>query len=96
LGPHPTPIFWQSEAAFSQEKQIYEVECKYLPELFTLDEAAEKLRISISKLRRLIAKNVISYYVVGVRVMFSSEHLNEFLESVEKRKTEGLPDLTIA
>jgi len=73
---------------------MHEFRSSEMSELYTLDEAAEKLRISTSTLRRLIYKCVISYYVVGVKIMFSSEHLNEFLASVEKRKTQGLPDLT--
>ena len=63
-------------------------------ELFTLDEVRERLNISQSTLRRLIAKNVISYFRVGARIMFSEGHLNEYLTSVERRKSLGLPDWT--
>jgi excisionase family DNA binding protein len=54
--------------------------------LMTLDEARERLNISASTLRRLIAKNVISFYRVGVRIMFSDEHIDDYLKSAENRR----------
>jgi excisionase family DNA binding protein len=54
--------------------------------LMTLDEARQSLNISASTLRRLIAKNAISFYRVGLRIMFSDEHINDFLKSAENRR----------
>jgi excisionase family DNA binding protein len=54
--------------------------------LMTLDEAKQKLNISASTPRRLIAKNAISYYRVGLRIMFSDKHIDDFLKSHENRR----------
>jgi excisionase family DNA binding protein len=51
--------------------------------LMTLKEAKERLNISASTLRRLIAKKTISYYRVGLKIMFSDDHITNYLRSVE-------------
>lgn len=73
---------------------MHEFRSNEMSELYTLDETKDRLKISASTLHRLIAKGVISHYRVGVRIMFSEEHLKEYLRSVERRKAVGLPDWT--
>jgi hypothetical protein len=53
-------------------------------ELFTLNETKEFLRISAATLRRLLARKLIGYYRVGLRIMFSEQHIADFLDSVER------------
>ena len=53
-------------------------------ELLTNSECAEKLNISRATLGKLMAKGAISYYRIGLKVMFSEEHLADYLKSVEK------------
>ncbi len=56
-------------------------------QLLTAQETAEKLNISRSTLSRLVAKGVIGYYRIGLRTMFSEEHVTAYLRSVENRQS---------
>jgi excisionase family DNA binding protein len=49
-----------------------------------MKECAERLNVSRATLTKLIAKNAIGHYRVGLKIMFSEEHVNDYLKSVEK------------
>lgn len=56
------------------------------PELFSAKECCERLNISRPTLSRLVAKGLISFYRVGLKIMFSEAHLAAYLQSVEGNK----------
>lgn len=51
--------------------------------LLTMKECAERLNLSRATLGKLIAKNSIGYYRVGLKIMFSEGHIADYLLSVE-------------
>ncbi len=57
-------------------------------ELLTAKELAERLKSSRATVSRLVAKGVIGYYRIGLRTMFSEEHLSEYLQGVECAKSD--------
>lgn len=62
-------------------------------QLLTTEECAELLRISRATLSRLLAKGAIGFYRVGFRTMFSEEHIETYLKSVEgNRELAGVSD----
>ena len=50
------------------------------PELFTLPEAADTLRISKSYLYKLVEAREIPFFRIGRRIVFKPEDLNAWLE----------------
>lgn len=52
--------------------------------LYSAKEAVELLGISRPTLSRLLRRNAIGHFRIGTRTLFSSEHINAFLASVEQ------------
>ena len=50
------------------------------PELFTLPEAADTLRISKSYLYKLVERREIPFFKIGRRIIFKPDDLNAWLE----------------
>jgi excisionase family DNA binding protein len=46
---------------------------------YTVREAAHYMRISERHLRKIIAGNLIAFYRIGSRIVFSEDHLTDYL-----------------
>src|SRR6266540_543356 len=70
---------------------LFERNFMKMTNLITLQEAKNTLRISVATLRRLIAKQVLGYYRIGLRIMFSDTHISDYLSSVERKRLPSIP-----
>lgn len=52
--------------------------------LYSAKEAVTILGISRPTLSRLLRRNAIGHFRIGTRTLFSAEHINAFLASVEQ------------
>ena len=57
------------------------------PEVLSEPEAARVLGISSLTLRRARKRGEISFLQIGRRILYSSDHINQYLAFVERRKS---------
>ena len=60
-----------------------------MTELYSIKDAAPKLRIANITLRRLIKKREIPFHRIGIRYFFTEEDLNAYLTHVSYPIKEG-------
>lgn len=52
--------------------------------LMSAKEAARQLGVSRATVSRLLAAKKLGYFRIGIRTLFSQQHLDDFLTSVEQ------------
>jgi len=65
-----------------------------MPNLFTIQEAAPKLHISVITLRRLIKRKDIPYRRIGKKYMFTEEDILKFISKASVPMNEVKNDYT--
>jgi excisionase family DNA binding protein len=80
----PFEMLWKDilfiKKVLSERQNTNERKVPVLPEILSLKEAAEFLRLSVSKLYQLTSKNEVPFYKQGSRVLFKRSDLLKWLD----------------